>query len=155
MLRYWSSVLLLVASSCTTAFGVRGDELVTVNVVGSCPTRALPDAVVELRAADGRVIATSTTGVDGAARFSRKLIGQAGLVIACHDDYFCGALKLREFSGDQLFIALAPVMVSRVAPPGERTEGPEPQDEVFGVWAELGNLTPWIIETRAFARVLR
>jgi hypothetical protein len=108
------ALLLLSLASCIAQRTLaRAERTVIVNVVSACPVRSIIGASVEIRASDGRVISQSKTGVDGAARFSLNNIENGTLMIICHDDFFCGVIRLsQEDDVTRYFIALAPVMIA-------------------------------------------
>jgi|GEM_PF-6049068 len=111
-------VILCVLSSCSSTTLSRKDSrtrssgMVSVNVVGACPVRSLSGATVELRSKDSALLAQTLTGSDGSAAFSAAVFKQAAVIVVCHDDFFCGVLKLTNHTGTAFFIALAPAMLS-------------------------------------------
>lgn len=103
-----AAVIFLVSRCTTTAT----EPDVVVNVMGGCPPRSVVGAVVELRGGNG-LIAKATSGIDGVARFPAKLLRRAEVMIACHEDYSCGAVQLEPGrAGQRYLIVLGPLMVS-------------------------------------------
>jgi len=102
-------------TACAPAHAVRQPEPVIVNVVGGCPPRSVPGAAVELRGADGRLVAEAVAGIDGAVSFRSTDVAKSALMIACHEDYACGAVKLEAVHATpsaRILIALAPLVVA-------------------------------------------
>lgn len=87
-------LVFLLCTACATHSGSKQIEVVYVNVVGACPTQSLPGATGELVGRNGAILAAAVAGVDGALRFSKRDMESANLLIVCHKDYSCGAMKL-------------------------------------------------------------
>jgi hypothetical protein len=100
--------------SCVVSAGPAppSQSTVIVSVIGVCPPRALEGATIELIADDGRMISHESTGVDGSASFASSVFRSKLLLVACHPDYFCGAMKLQPNPGEKLTIAIAHLLVA-------------------------------------------